>query len=390
VVDYRQLNSLTVKGKYPLPIIDELLDDLAGSRWFSKLDLKSGYHRIHLAPGEEHKTAFPTHNGHFEFKVMAFGLTGAPATFQHAMNATLAPVLRKFVVMFFDDILVYSPSYEAHLVHLDTVLSILQRDHWRVKHSKCVFAEQSVAYLGHVVSAEGVATDSAKIDSVKTWPMPANQKELRGFLGLTGYYRKFIQHYAIICRPLTALLKKGVIFAWSSAAETAFQVLKQALISAPVLALPDFSLPFTVDTDACDIGIGAVLSQKGHPLAYVSRALGPRNQDLSVYEKEYLAILLAVQQWRPYLQLGAFVIRTDHQSLTHLTDQRLHTDWQKKALTKLMGLQYTIQYKKGINNATADSLSRKPPHSSHLLSISVVQPAWLASVAASYVDDDHA
>jgi hypothetical protein len=157
--------------------------------------------------------------------------------------------------------------------------------------------------------------------------MPTNQKELRGFLGLTGYYRKFIQHYAIICQPLTALLEKGAIFAWSSAAETAFQVLKQALISAPVLALPDFSLPFTVDTDACDIGIGAVLSQKGHPLAYVHRALGPRNQGLSVYEKEYLAILLAVPQWRPYLQLGAFVTRTDHQSLTHLTDQRLHTDW---------------------------------------------------------------
>jgi hypothetical protein len=191
---------------------------------------------------------------------MAFGLTGASATFQHAMNATLAPVLRKFAVMFFDNILVYSPSYEAHLVHLDTVLSILQRDHWRVKRSKCVFAEQSVAYLGHVVSAEGVATDSTKIDSVRTWPTPTNQKELRGFLGLTGYYRKFIQHYVIICQPLTVLLKKGVIFAWSSAAETAFQVLKQALISAPVLALPDFGLPFTVDTDACDIGIGAVLS----------------------------------------------------------------------------------------------------------------------------------
>jgi hypothetical protein len=189
---------------------------------------------------------------------------------------------------------------------------------------------------------------------------------------------------------LTSLWKKGVIFAWSAAAETAFQVLKEALISAPVLALPDFSLPFRVDTDACDIGIGAVLSQRGHPLAYVSRALEPQNQGLSVYEKEYRAIILAVQQWHSYLQLGTFVIRTDHQSLTHLTDQRLHIDWQKKALTKLMGLQYTIQYKKGINNATADSLSRKPPHSSHLLTISVIQLAWLASVAVSYVDDDQA
>jgi hypothetical protein len=241
VVDYRQLNALTINGKYPLPVIDELLDELAGSHWFSKLDLKAGYHQIHLAPGEEHKTAFQTHNGHFEFKVMAFGLTGAPATFQHAMNATLADVLCKFVVVFFDDILVYSPSYSEHLENLSTVLSILQRDQWQVKFSKCVFAQQQVAYLGHVVSAEGVATDNSKIEAIRTWPTPGNQKELRGFLGLTGYYRKFIKHYAVISQPLTALLKKGVIYVWTDVTESAFQVLKQALILAPVLALPDFA-----------------------------------------------------------------------------------------------------------------------------------------------------
>lgn len=154
VVDHRQLNALTIKDKYPLPIIDELLDELCGARWFSKLDLKAGYHQIRLAPGEGHKTAFQTHNGHYEFRVMAFGLTGAPATFQHAMNASLAPVLRKFALVFFDDILVYSKTFEEHLLHLEEVLSILKRDKWQAKLSKCAFAQERIAYLGHVISAE--------------------------------------------------------------------------------------------------------------------------------------------------------------------------------------------------------------------------------------------
>jgi hypothetical protein len=209
VVDYRHLNALTVKGKYPLPVIDELLDELAGARWFSKLDLKAGYHQIRLAPGEEHKTAFQSHNGHYVFKVMAFGLTGAPATFQHAMNASLAPVLRKFALVFFDDILIYSPTLSEHLVHLDTVLGILQRDSWQVKRSKCAFAQQRIAYLGHVISGDGVATDDSKIKSIREWPTPTNLKELRGFLGLTGYYRKFIAHYVVLSQPLSNLLKKG-------------------------------------------------------------------------------------------------------------------------------------------------------------------------------------
>jgi hypothetical protein len=295
VVDYRHLNALTVKGKYPLPVIDELLDELAGAKWFSKLDLKAGYHQIRLAPGEEYKTAFQTHSGHYEFKVMAFGLTGAPATFQHVMNATLAPVLRNFALVFFDDILIYSSTYTEHLQHLATVLAILQRDKWQVKMSKCAFAQEQVAYLGHVISGAGVATDNTKIQSISSWPVPSNLKELRGFLGITGYYRKFINHYAIINKPLTQLLKKGTLFIWTDITDTAFRTLRQALVSAPVLALPDYKLQFTVETDACDVGIGAVLSQAGHPIAYVSRALGPRNQGLSVYEKEYLAILLAVQ-----------------------------------------------------------------------------------------------
>jgi len=192
-----------------------------------------------------------------------------------------------------------------------------------------------------------VSTDESKISTIVHWTTPTTLKELRGFLGITGYYRKFIRHYAVISQPLTALLKKGAMFIWTNLTETTFTTLKNALVTAPVLALPNFQLPFTIETDASDTGIGAVLSQQNHPIAFVSKSLGPRNKGLSVYEKEYLAILLAVQQWRSYLQIGEFIIKTDHQSLTHLVDQRLHTKWQQKSLTKLMGTQYKIVYKKG-------------------------------------------
>ena len=188
-LDYRNLNMLTLKSKYPLPVIDELLNELTGASWFSKLDLRAGYHQLRLAPGEEHKTAFHTHNGHYQFNVMAFGLTGAPATFQAIMNETLAPVLRKYAIVFFDDILVYSRTYEDHLQHLAHVLQLHQDNQWKVKGSKCAFAQRSISYLGFVVSEQGVATDPAKIVDILKWPMPTNLKELRGILGVSGYYR---------------------------------------------------------------------------------------------------------------------------------------------------------------------------------------------------------
>ena len=196
---------------------------------------------------------------------MAFGLSGAPATFQKAMNSTLAPLLRKCVLVFFDDILIYSSSYEEHLEHIQQVLQLLQKDQWKVKLSKCAFAQRKVTYLGHVISAQGVATDPSKVTAVLNWPVPENVKELRGFLGLAGYYRKFIRHFGIIAKPLTELLKKGALYIWTSDHQVAFQTLQQALSSAPVLALPDFSIPFCIETDASGIGIGAVLLQKGHP-----------------------------------------------------------------------------------------------------------------------------
>lgn len=370
-VDFCQLNAVTKKSKFPVPVIDQLMDELSQASWFSKLDLRAGFHQILLEQGEEFKTAFQTHLGQYEFKVMAFGLTGAPGTFQGAMNSTLAGGLRKFVIVFFDDILIYSKTLEDHVSHLHQVLEWLEADCWKLKQSKCTFAQRSIAYLGHVVSESGVATDPAKVQAIMDWPQPCSLKDLRGFLGLAGYYRKFIKNFALLAKPLSDLWRKDAVFVWSSVQADAFSLLKQALCSAPVLALLDFSQPFHIETDACVVGVGAVLQQNGHPLAFISKALGPRNQGLSTYEKEYLAILLAVDHWRHYLLQGEFFIHTDQRSLVHLNEQRLHTAWQQKVFAKLLGLQYKIIYRKGSDGTAADALSRRP-HTESLLAVSSV------------------
>lgn len=206
------------------------------------------------------------------------------------------------MLVFFDDILIYSKSYEEHLVHLKLVFELLMKDQWFIKLSKCSFAQRQIKYLGHVISEQGVGTDPDKVSAIAQWPRPTSIKELRSFLGLAGYYRKFMKNFGPICRPLTDLLKKHSLFVWTVDHEESFTALKNALCTAPVLALPDFSKGFSIEADACGSGVGAVLMQDGHPLAFISKALGPRSQGLSTYEKEYLSILLAVEQWRPYLQ----------------------------------------------------------------------------------------
>lgn len=201
------------------------------------------------------------------------------------------------VVVFFDDILVFSKTLVDHVLHLTQVLQLLKRDQWYVKQSKCSFGQRQIAYLGHVITAEGVATDPSKIRTIEQWPTPSSAKEVRSFLGLAGYYRKFVKHFGIIARPLFNLLKKNQPFVWTSETDTAFHLLQQNLISAPVLQLPDFNQPFTIDTDACEYGVGAVLQQGGHPITYMSKPLGPKDRGLSTYEKECMAILMAVEQW---------------------------------------------------------------------------------------------
>lgn len=247
--------------------------------------------------------------------------------------------------------------------------------------SKCRFTQHKISYLGHIISEEGVATDDSKIQAVQRWPVPQNAKQLQGFLGLAGYYRKFVRFFGVISKPLTDLLKRNTIFVWTPTADAAFLALKRALTAAPVLALPDFQKQFVVETDASAMGIGAVLMQANHPVAYLSKALAPRNMGLPAYEKECLALLLTIDHWRPYLQHSKFVVRTDQKSLLNLTDQRLNTPIQQCTFTKLVGLQFVIQYKVGLTNRAADALSRREHgENTELAAISICKPAWLEAV----------
>lgn len=257
--DYKGLNSITKKNSYPLPRIDGLLDSLAGAKYFSKLDLASGYHQIRIVEEDIHKTAFSSKWRHYEWLVMGFGLTGAPGTFQGLMNDVFRELLDAGLLVYLDDILLYSKTLSDHVVLLRKVLQRLRSEHLYAKITKCEFATQEVEYLGHVINREGIRADPQKIIAVQNWATPTNVSEVQSFLGLAGYYKKFIARFSALASPLIDLLRKEQAWTWSESQEQAFQAIKHKLVTAPVLKYPDFSMDFIVTAHASDLAVGAVL-----------------------------------------------------------------------------------------------------------------------------------
>ncbi|GJX01017.1 putative reverse transcriptase domain-containing protein [Tanacetum coccineum] len=293
-IDYRELNKLTVKNRYPLPRIDDLFDQLQGSSVYSKIDLRSGYHQLRVREEDISKTAFRTRYGHYEFQVMPFGLTNAPAVFMDLMNRVCKPYLDKFVIVFIDDILIYSKNKQEHEEHLKIILELLKKEELYAKFSKCEFWIPKVQFLGHVIDNKGIHVDPAKIESVKDWASPKTPTEIRQFLGLAGYYRRFIEGFSKIAKPMTKLTQKKVKFEWGDKQEAAFQLLKQKLCSAPILALPEGSEDFIVYCDASIKGLGAVLMQREKVISYASRQLKIHEKNYTTHDLELGAVVFAL------------------------------------------------------------------------------------------------
>ncbi len=379
-VDYRQLNTKTRKDAFPLPRIEETLDSLTGARWFSTMDLTSGYNQVPVTEGDKYKTAFCTPFGLFEWNRMPFGLCNAPSTFQRLMERLFGDQQCQSLLLYLDDIVVFSSSVTQHLERLELVLSRLEREGLKAKLSKCMFFQQEVSYLGHVISAQGVSTDPSKIEAVKQWQCPKGVTELRSFLGFASYYRRFVEGFAKLAAPLHRLVaefagrkpraRAELSFgaAWIEQCQVSFEELKSRLTSAPVLAYADFSLPFILEVDASHGGLGAVLSQeqggKVRPIAYASRGLRPTERNMSNYSSmklEFLALKWAMtEKFREYLLGQRCVVFTDNNPLSHLTTAKLGATEQRWA-AQLAAFDFELRYRSGRSNRNADALSRQGP-----------------------------
>ncbi|XP_043263448.1 uncharacterized protein LOC122403783 [Colletes gigas] len=366
VIDFRSLNEKTVSDKYPLPQITEILDKLGGAKYFSIFDLANGFHQIEMNKLDRQKTAFTTPRGHYEFGRMPFGLKNAPPTFQRLMDQVLTGLHGTELFVYLDDIVVYSSSLREHEIKIKKLFNRLREHGLTLQTSKCQFLRREVTYLGHIVTAKGVKPDPRNLQAVKEFPIPKTQKNIQQFLGLTGYYRRFIQNYSGKAQPLVQLLGKGVRFNWTSEQQKSFEQLRDELCEQPILQYPDFNQPFIITTDASDFAVGAVLSQgqigQDLPIAYASRSLGKAERNYSATEKECLAMVYAAQYFRPYVFGRKFTLVTDHRPLVWLHSVKDPTSRLAKWKLKLLEYEYDVVHKSGKTNKNADALSRNPAH----------------------------
>lgn len=364
-IDYRKLNAITRKDAYPLPRIDETLDTLQGSKWFSTLDLASGYWQVELNEDSQDRTAFCTPNGLFEFKVLPFGLCNAPATFQRLMDLILSGLQWSACLVYLDDIIIVGKNFTDHLRNIHSVLSRIKEAGLKLQTTKCNFFKKAVSYLGHIVSEQGVAVDPGKVDKIKSWPTPTTSREVQQFLGLANYYRRFIRGFAQIAKPLHKLTEHNAAFKWTPECNEAFTTLRLRLTTTPVLVYPDFTKEFILDTDASNTAIGAVLSQVGqdgqeHVIAYGSRILTKSERQYCVTRRELLAVIVFTKHFRPYLLGRRFVLRTDHGSLQWLCNFKDPEGQVARWLEAIQELDFKIVHRKGQAHTNADALSRIP------------------------------
>lgn len=367
-IDYRGLNKVTIKNRHPLPLISEIIRTISKAKIFTALDLRGAYNLVRIAKGEEWKTAFRTKFGHFEYCVMPFGLTNAPAIFQGLMQEIFHDYLDIFVVIYLDDILIFSENVEDHSQHVKLVLERLRENQLYCKLQKCVFNTTSLPYLGYIISTSGISMDPAKVSSVISWPTPKSAHDIQVFLGFANYYRRFVAEFSRLTKPLSTLLKKDSVFNWTPEVDNAFVELKKAFSSAPFLVHADVSLPFVVESDASDFALGAVLSQTINgilkPIAFHSRQLLPAERNYTVHDKELLAIIDSLKVWRHYLQ-GAknpFIILCDHKNLTYFMELRQLSRRQARWANFLSGFDFEIRHVPGAANCRADALSRRPDY----------------------------
>ena len=395
-IDYRALNDITIKNAYPLPLVSELFDRLQGATHFSKIDLRSGYHQIRVAAADVPKTAFRTRYGHFEFLVLPFGLTNAPATFMHLMHQTFRSHLDDFVIVFLDDILIYSRSLSDHEVHVRKVLDILRAQKLYAKESKCEFFRPQVEFLGHIIGRDGLRMMNDKVQAISSWPTPTTVTQVRAFLGTIGFYRKFIRDFSAIATPLSDLTKTDAKWSWGANESASFDRLIALAVAQPVLILPDPKLPFVVHTDASGFATGAVLQQdqgRGlQPIAFMSKKMLPAETRYPVHEQELLAVIQALGTWRHYLSGVKFTVKTDHRSLQYLKTQPHLSNRQTHWKDTLANFDFDIEYVEGKTNVVADGLSRRadhvPPQSSASIS-SIESVSHRCNAVTSLLADIH-